>query len=926
MMPTRLVFVGHTQEGKLFYNVDANTTEKNALFVDKQEVETPVDLVSFIASNPNMTEVRSTPFHKFLWDGLEGQNADRWQRTFMDRSQPVDESLLKNIEVKKKPKKRLVATNKNNQVMAFKSLSFSQQFEKMPNSALGGRRPSSRSITGINTKIIGTIRAGYDGDNDGFVDDGLPTMRPFIPGVDRANIPPPRMQRTGGMRIRTSSSPVNRFAPVSGDDIRQTIINQDKFLEKRFNGGQPITSVGDIKRILMAELPGFSNGTSSFDFLDGPDDQPLEPHAYENIAGFLMVLHANPSMKKLNFEMKKFDLGEEMGVGGSTRYQSGYQWKSSNGQLIQVKDRTPKIVIKYRHPMDPMYKSTSIFNSFDQGRFDVSSNIIGSSMLDSLIKELGGSVPGNELRQMHDGVSYTQMAEIVDNLISKINIVLLPNVDEPLPGVDEQTMAVIQRAQNDGVIPDDMFSNGATIRNLKQLRNELRQHAAEKINTISDETRMILAKHEEIWNAQARATAIHEATHAAHLSQMHEDMMMFLNQLGVDPSTSMPVLPMLMIEKMDKKKLHTMLGEASDINAIAFNKMFSQIITHLMNKVATSGNQQGKSSLRDFTEQPIYKKDGSTFKINKELADLMNELESTLGVGIFGSGNYKDGDNLTMWQVHALTDERVISLQRRDARQQFAGIKLYSKRQKSVANNLLTLFREHGYPALMTPTGSTKPLSQESGKLIADASNSAMGTVSRMISSGVDIGSLRNVSSFRNVPTDSVGPLYGVNQLTMHDIDDLAKSDNISEMTNIAQASVMSVLPATISGADPATTGIVIENTAMDFWHFDSLKDDEITSIIDMARRSAEPGYRNYMATALNQRFISFLNSAPDSSELMAELAVYDAFGIPIRVHDEIDGRATSKRALTSEEIKTFEKLLNWLFPKGKLSNINGAK
>jgi hypothetical protein len=97
-------------------------------------------------------------------------------------------------------------------------------------------------------------------------------------------------------------------------------------------------------------------------------------------------------------------------------------------------------------------------------------------------------------------------------------------------------------------------------------------------------------------------------------------------------------------------------------------------------------------------------------------------------------------------------------------------------------------------------------------------------------------------------------------------------------------------------------------------------------SIIDMARRSAELGYRNYMATALNQRFISFLNSAPDSSELMAELAVYDAFGIPIRVHDEIDGRATSKRALTSEEIKTFEKLLNWLFPKGKLSNINGAK
>jgi hypothetical protein len=100
-MPTRLIFVGNTTEGKLFYNADANPTEKNAIFIDSQETETPVDLVSFISSNPDMNEIRSTPFHQFLWDGAEGQMADRWKRVFMNRTQPVDESLIKDVEVKK---------------------------------------------------------------------------------------------------------------------------------------------------------------------------------------------------------------------------------------------------------------------------------------------------------------------------------------------------------------------------------------------------------------------------------------------------------------------------------------------------------------------------------------------------------------------------------------------------------------------------------------------------------------------------------------------------------------------------------------------------------------------------------------------------------------------------------------------------------
>ena len=188
-MPNRLILIGNTDAGKLYFDVDAAPSDKNSLFVDKDEMENPVDLVEFILNNPNISELRTTPFHEFLWSGMGGSLSDRWKRTFITRTQPVDESLIKNIEIKKKPKKRLKPIGKTNQAMAFKSLSFSNNFNMMPGSALGNRRASQRQLIGLNVKIIGPVRAGYDGDGDGFVDDGLPTMRPFIPGIDIAKIP-----------------------------------------------------------------------------------------------------------------------------------------------------------------------------------------------------------------------------------------------------------------------------------------------------------------------------------------------------------------------------------------------------------------------------------------------------------------------------------------------------------------------------------------------------------------------------------------------------------------------------------------------------------------------------------------------------------------------------------------------------------------
>lgn len=918
-MPTRLVLIGYTDAGKLFYNVDATPIDKNAMFVDRLDNETPVDLVSFISTNPDINEITTTPFHKFVWGTGSTSEAERWNRTFVTRTQPIDESLLKNIEIKKKPKKRISASNKNNQIMAFKSLSLSNNFDKMPGSSLGKRNHSRRSMIGINTKIIGPVRAGYDGDNDGFVDDGLPTMRPFIPGIDIAGKPVIERPRQGGMRIRTSTSPVNRFSPVSADEIRRKIIAQDEFIRKRFNGGNPITTIGDVKRILMAEIPNFASGSSRFDFLDGADDEPLQNYAYENIVGFLLALHANPNMKNFNYEMTRFNVGEDRGTGGSTRYQSGYQWQFINGKFVPTKERIPKITIKYRHPMDPEYKSTVLTNSFNEGRFDVSSNIIGSSMLNSLSEDVGGPIPNNELLAIYSIASYQQMSNIVEDYINRTKIALSAGMDDLLPGIESDAARVIKKAIQDGIVDPRIFSNGATLRKIITIRDAIDENSKKQVSELSDIAQRALKFHEEMWDVQARTIAIHEATHAAHMAQMHSDMMSFLQQNGVDPAQAIPMVHQMIIDKMDEKQLRQLLQESSDTNTVSFSDSFGRVMSHLMTKATRANNSNAGKSLSEFLNQKVYQPNGKPYVLNRELADFMNSLEVLMGKKVFGlTGPYSEGDEMTLFQVHVLSNKSLLSMQRKDVRRQFAGMPLVNDKSGSQMQNSLTLIRKEGYPSLVTPSGAkTKPLSKATGALIVDAAQSAMGIVARMLEAKTDLTSVREVTAFRHAPSDSVGPLFNRPDLKM----DAVEKMDLGEVKDIAKMTVDSAIPAITQNQQPSLVGTLLESMGMDFWHFDSLSDDNASQIINLARESAEPGYRNYMSTALNRRIFSFLNANPDSSELIAELAVYDAFGIPIRVTDEL-GNGETKRALTSDEIKAFDKLLSWIFPKGKLSNI----
>ena len=55
------------------------------------------------------------------------------------------------------------------------------------------------------------------------------------------------------------------------------------------------------------------------------------------------------------------------------------------------------------------------------------------------------------------------------------------------------------------------------------------------------------------------------------------------------------------------------------MNAVVLNKIFSDVFRNLAYKASSTGNQNAQNTLEDFMNQPLYNKDGSVIKINKEI-------------------------------------------------------------------------------------------------------------------------------------------------------------------------------------------------------------------------------------------------------------------------------------------------------------------
>lgn len=95
----KAVFVGTARTGKLYYILDAAKSEDDGAVVTDDGRVISVDFFSFVNKSRNLKKLRTTSFHRKLWDEPQESHAESWYQTFIEKSRPVNESLLKDVEV-----------------------------------------------------------------------------------------------------------------------------------------------------------------------------------------------------------------------------------------------------------------------------------------------------------------------------------------------------------------------------------------------------------------------------------------------------------------------------------------------------------------------------------------------------------------------------------------------------------------------------------------------------------------------------------------------------------------------------------------------------------------------------------------------------------------------------------------------------------
>jgi hypothetical protein len=111
----RAILVAAVEDDKIYYDLDAKNEQKDAILVRPDGSMVKVDFFDFANSCGGLLKIRTSKFHKFMWDGAAGKKANLWKSVFIDKTKDVSESVLENVDVFEslgKNRKKMLKTDK----------------------------------------------------------------------------------------------------------------------------------------------------------------------------------------------------------------------------------------------------------------------------------------------------------------------------------------------------------------------------------------------------------------------------------------------------------------------------------------------------------------------------------------------------------------------------------------------------------------------------------------------------------------------------------------------------------------------------------------------------------------------------------------------------------------------------------------------
>jgi|688.fasta_scaffold151125_3 hypothetical protein len=114
------VLVATAGDKKIYYVVDSKDSSKDGVIEDADGKTTEVPFFSYIGKTTGIRPIRSTEFHKFLWDEPSEKNKKRWMETFILKVEEPDKNEMDGVVVQDSTgKARKKKTNIDRKANAF---------------------------------------------------------------------------------------------------------------------------------------------------------------------------------------------------------------------------------------------------------------------------------------------------------------------------------------------------------------------------------------------------------------------------------------------------------------------------------------------------------------------------------------------------------------------------------------------------------------------------------------------------------------------------------------------------------------------------------------------------------------------------------------------------------------------------------------
>lgn len=92
----KAVLVGTIGDDKVYYILDAGPEDEDCAVEREDGGVAMVDFMSFVSNARGLKKLRSSKFHRMLWDSPKKMTSGSWYEMFIAKSKEPDEKLLEN--------------------------------------------------------------------------------------------------------------------------------------------------------------------------------------------------------------------------------------------------------------------------------------------------------------------------------------------------------------------------------------------------------------------------------------------------------------------------------------------------------------------------------------------------------------------------------------------------------------------------------------------------------------------------------------------------------------------------------------------------------------------------------------------------------------------------------------------------------------